>query len=115
MPLGLSPPSALLALGLLGCAETRVYSGLPPSDPPAGYEKRWHSSFLFGTTPGNRSYDLDRLCPGGWSEIELAPDLFTTLTGALTLFLYTPSRLTIVCARRVELALPHAVGARRTP
>jgi hypothetical protein len=101
-------PASLLALGLLGCAETRVYSGLPPGDPPAGYERRWHSSFLFGTANGNGPYDLDRLCPSGWSELQIAPDFFTIAAGVATLFLYTPSRLTVVCARPVQFAAPRA-------
>lgn len=98
----------LLALVSLGCAGTRLYSGLPPGDPPAGYEDRWHVSYLFGTVDGSGPYDLDKLCPNGWSEIDLAPDFFTTVAGAVTLFLYTPNRLTIVCARPVELTLPPA-------
>jgi hypothetical protein len=99
-------PACLLFAGLFGCAETRIYSGLPPGDPPKGYDNRWHSSFFFGTTPAGKPYDLGRLCPSGWSEIELAPDLFTSFAGVVTLFLYTPSRLTIVCARPVQLAAP---------
>ena len=97
----------LLALLLFGCAETRLYSGLPPGDPPAGFENRWHSSYLFGTTDTG-PYDLARLCPSGWSEISVAPDFFTSVAGAATLFLYTPNRLTIVCARPIELRSPHA-------
>ena len=99
----------VLFTGLFGCAETRIYSGMPPGDPPAGYENRWHSSFLFGTTPAGRPYDLGRLCPSGWSEIELSPDVFTSFAGLVTLFLYTPTRLTIVCARPVQLASPRGV------
>jgi hypothetical protein len=110
-----STPASLFALGLLGCAETRVYSGLPPGDPPAGYENRWHSSFLFGTTDGSEPYDLGRLCPNGWSELELVPDFFTSAAGVATLFLYTPSRLTIVCARPVELARPSSAAGTQSP
>jgi hypothetical protein len=101
-------PAFLLLTGLFGCAETRVYSGLPPGDPPPGYDNRWHSSFLFGTTPARKPYDLERLCPSGWSQIDLAPDFFTSFAGVVTLFLYTPSRLTIVCARPMQLARPRS-------
>jgi hypothetical protein len=97
----------LVALALCACAETRLYSGLPPGDPPRGYENRWHSSFLFGTTDLG-PYQLGRLCPLGWSEISLGPDFFTTVAGAATLFLYTPGRLTIVCSRPIELSQPRA-------
>jgi len=104
----------LVLLPLAGCAETRLYSGLPPGDPPLGYEGRWHHSYLFGTTDGG-PYDLQRLCPSGWAEISVAPDFFTTVTGALTLFLYTPNRLTIVCARPIELNTPHPTEDGSTP
>jgi hypothetical protein len=98
--------ASLFALGLFGCAETQIYSGLPPGDPSPGYERRWHSSFLFGTTTGNGTYNLGALCPSGWSQITLGPDFFTTVAGLVTLFLYTPTRLTIVCARPIQLARP---------
>jgi hypothetical protein len=107
--------ASLLALGLCGCAETQIYSGLPPGDPSPGYERRWHSSFLFGTTTGNAAYDLGTLCPSGWSEITLAPDFFTTVAGLVTLFFYTPTRLTIVCARPIQLARPHQNASEGTP
>jgi len=95
---------ALAALGgsllaLAGCAETRLYSGLPPGEPPRGYDDRWHTAYVFGLIEGGGPYDLDALCPGGWSEISVSPDFFTGIAGLLTLFVYTPNRLTIVCAR----------------
>ncbi|HTQ02400.1 MAG TPA: hypothetical protein VMI54_01035 [Polyangiaceae bacterium] len=102
----------LVATALTGCAATHLYSGLPPGDPPRGYESRWHSSYFFGTTEGRGPYDLGRLCPSGWSEIDLEPDFFTTAAEAVTLFLYTPTRLTIVCARPIELDAPRPAKER---
>lgn len=92
----------VLALGLLlltGCAETRLYSGMAPGEPPRGYDERWHPAYAFGLIDGHGQYDLDALCPHGWSEISVAPDFFTVFAGAITLFAYSPNRLTIVCAR----------------
>jgi hypothetical protein len=89
-----------------GCIETHLYSGLPPGDPPKDYENRWHVSYLFGTTEGSPPYDLRALCPTGWSEIIVTPDFFTSIAGLMTLYLYTPNRVTIVCARRIALAQP---------
>jgi hypothetical protein len=97
---------ALALLLLSGCVETRLYSGLPPGDPPLGYRGRWHVSYLLGTTEGSGPYELDRLCPDGWSEITLNADFFTSVAQMMTLFLYTPNRLTIVCARPIELDAP---------
>jgi hypothetical protein len=106
----------LFATSLAGCAATHLYSGLPPGDPPPGYEERWHSSFLFGTTDASAPHDLARLCPSGWSEIHVASDFFTRAAEVATLFLYTPARLTIVCARPIELDAPRAaLGAADAP
>lgn len=90
---------ALACLSLAGCTETHLYSGHPPGTPPRGFDERWHSSYLFGTTNGGWSYKLDNLCPDGWSEVALTHDTFTVVLSLATLFLYTPTRVTIVCAR----------------
>jgi hypothetical protein len=87
-----------LAVAALGCAETRLYSGHPPGDTAAGYDARFHDAYLFGTADGEEPYELSRICPKGWSEILIAPDFFTTVLSVTTLFLYTPNRVTIVCA-----------------
>ncbi len=96
----------LFALTLSGCVETRLYSGLPPGDPPAGYENRWHHAYLFGTAEGSGPYNLAQLCPNGWSELTVTPDFFTSIAGLATLYLYTPNRVTIICARPMALAVP---------
>src|SRR5689334_3780039 len=94
-------PFALIA-GLLcaSCATTTLRSGEAPGRTAAGYDERWHPGFLFGTVRGKERYDLARLCPRGWAEIRVAADPFTVLAGAVTLFVYSPSRITVVCARQ---------------
>ncbi len=101
----------LLSLLGTGCIETHLYSGLPPGDPPKGYENRWHVSYLFGLEEGSGPYDLDALCPSGWSEITVTPDFFTSVAGLMTFYLYTPNRVTIVCARRISIERPSPHGA----
>jgi len=96
----------LFSLLATGCIETHLYSGLPPGDPPKGYENRWHVSYLFGLEEGSGPYDLDALCPSGWSEITVTPDFFTSVAGLMTFYLYTPNRVTIVCARPISLGRP---------
>lgn len=91
--------TAFTLLLLSGCAETRLYSGMAPGEPARGYSERWHTAYAFGLIDGSGEYELDTLCPNGWSEISIAPDFFTVLAGAVTLFVYTPNRLTIICAR----------------
>jgi hypothetical protein len=92
--------SLLVALGLVGCATTTVRSGEPPGKTAAGFDEKWHPGFLFGTVRGVRRYDLLRACPRGWAEIRVEPDPFTILAGAVTLFIYAPSRVTVVCAKQ---------------
>lgn len=92
---------ALACLGLTsGCATTVLRSGEPPGRTAPGFDERWHASFVFGMVRGGAGYDLSRACPGGWAEIRVEPDPFTLLAGAATLFLYSPSRVTVVCAKQ---------------
>lgn len=92
--------SCMLALLLSGCAASTVRSGEPPGKTAAGLNEKWHAAFLFGTVRGLERYDLGAACPHGWAEIRVEPDPFTIAAGAMTLFLYSPSRITVVCARR---------------
>ncbi|MDF3067672.1 MAG: hypothetical protein K0R38_3273 [Polyangiaceae bacterium] len=93
-------PALIAALSCLSCAATTVRSGEAPGRTAAGYEERWHPGFLFGTVPGRDRYDLSRVCPNGWAEIRVEADPFTVFAGAITLFVYSPSRVTVVCARQ---------------
>jgi hypothetical protein len=92
--------SFLWAPLLVGCATTTLRSGEPPGKTAAGFDERWHPGFLFGTVRGVARYDLSRACPQGWAEIRIEPDPFTVVAGAVTLFIYSPSRLTVVCAKQ---------------
>ncbi|HEX3777441.1 MAG TPA: hypothetical protein VHV51_23380 [Polyangiaceae bacterium] len=83
-----------------GCAATTVHSGLPPGSAAPGYDERWHPAFLLGLIPGEDPYDLSRICPNGWSQVTVNRDPFTLLSGLATLFIYAPSRVTVVCAER---------------
>ena len=100
--------TVLVLLGALlsGCASPTLRSGMPPGRVPAGYDERWHPSFLFGLMPMHERYDLAQICRTGWSEVRIRPDPFTALAGLLTLFVYSPSRLTIVCAADEHAAPP---------
>jgi hypothetical protein len=96
----------VLVATAFGCAETRLYSGRPPGDIAASHDARFHDAYLFGTADGEGPYELSRICPNGWSEIRIAPDFFTAVLSIATLFLYTPNRLTIVCAGEPVLPAP---------
>lgn len=102
------------ALALSGCAATTVRSGKPPGAIAAGYDERWYPAFLFGALPLRDAENLEQICRGGWAEVRLRPDPFTALAGLLTLFVYSPSRLTIVCAAP-EPNLPPALQSYPVP
>lgn len=89
-----------VAFLLLGCASTTLRSGEPPGRTATGFDERWHPGFLFGTVKSFERYDLKQACPQGWAEIRVEPDPFTLLAGAATLFIYSPSRVTVVCAKQ---------------
>ncbi len=89
---------ALFGLSAASCAETRLYSGRPPGDIASGYDAHWHSAWLLGTVEGGPPYELERICPRGWAEIHVAPDFFTGVVSVLTLFVYTPNRVTVICS-----------------
>jgi hypothetical protein len=88
----------LCVLGAAGCSGTTLRSGKPPGAVAPNYDERWHPAFLFGLVAMRERYDLSRICRHGWAEVRVHPDPFTALAGLLTLFVYSPSRLTIVCA-----------------
>ena len=94
----------------LGCAATTIRSGRAPLDLAPGYDERWHSAFLWGVIPVSGPYDMGKICPQGWSQVTVARDPFTLLAGLLTLFIYTPARITIVCAIPGGPPLPPAQG-----
>ena len=100
-------PLALLACG---CAHTTLQSGLPPGDSPRPFTNKWHAAFLFGLVEASGPYDLEQICPGGWSEVTVEPDAFTGLAGLITLFSYSPSRVTIVCAAPGVRGAPPRTG-----
>jgi hypothetical protein len=93
-----------------GCAATTVRSGLPPGNTAAGYDERWHAAFLFGVIPGRDPYDLRRICPRGWAQVTVSRDPFTLLSGLITLFIYSPSRVTVVCGAPGASGLPPFEG-----
>ncbi|HEY8943806.1 MAG TPA: hypothetical protein VIM73_06080 [Polyangiaceae bacterium] len=98
--------AALVALAASGCGATVVRSGLPPGKTAPGFDERWHAAFLFGAVPYTHRYDLEAICPEGWSELRLGADEFTFAAGLLTAFLYSPSRVTIICAAVGDPAPP---------
>jgi hypothetical protein len=90
--------SLLLAALVTACFETTVRSGLPPADPAPGHHARWHHAFMFGLLEASGPYDLAELCPHGWSEIQTESDPVHGLLLLLSVGIYAPARVTVICA-----------------
>ncbi len=87
-----------LALFATGCFRSTVRSGQPPGDPAESLEDRWHSGWLGGAVEASGPHDLARACPHGWSQIDTKTDASQGLITLLTLTLYSPQTVTVVCA-----------------
>jgi hypothetical protein len=90
--------AALLAL--TGCFKTHVRSGSPAGQTPIEYDNRWHNGLIYGIAELSGPYDLQKVCPQGWSEIYTETDFLAGFVSAITLQIYTPQRVTIRCASR---------------
>ncbi len=103
---------ALLALTALssGCYRASLSSGLPPGDAAPDYDFRWKHAFLFGVADNDADLDLFVVCPHGWAEIDEQHDILTATTTLGTLGIYTPRRVTIVCAGPTKSQRPARYG-----
>ncbi len=89
---------AVLVLGTNGCWATTVHSGKPPGAIAEGWHDRWHSGMLFGSIELSGPYDLDAICPRGWSEVQTRMSALNAVLTVVTLDIYSTQRITVVCA-----------------
>jgi hypothetical protein len=78
------------------CFPTTVRSGRPAM--PSTETTTWHHAFLFGLVEASGPYVLDEICPQGWSEFYTEIPAAAGVLRVLTLGLYTPGQVRIVCA-----------------
>ncbi len=92
----------LLCVGLLlvcsACYRTTVRSGLPPGAAADKHENRWHSGWLLGAVQSSGPHEISHLCPNGWAEIHTRGNFVTGLVTLMTVGIYAPHQITIVCA-----------------
>jgi Bor protein len=89
----------VLASLLGGCYEITLRSGTPPGRPPVQYDERWHHGFIAGVVEVGGMYDLDKICPHGWSEIHTQTSALNGLIGLFGVNLaYDPQTVTVICA-----------------
>lgn len=90
----------LAALSAAGCFKSSVRSGLPPSDPPEEYDDLWHAGWLGGVIEASGPHDLASICPHGWAQIDTKTDASQGFVTLITLGIYAPQNVTVVCAAR---------------
>jgi len=89
---------ALLLCATAGCWSTAIHSGKPPGATPPGWHDRWHSGMLFGSIELSGPYDLDAICPRGWSEVRTRMAALNAVLTVVTLDIYSSQTITVVCA-----------------
>jgi hypothetical protein len=87
-----------LLIGTSGCVRTTIRSGRAPGAAAIGWEERWHHGFVFGFDEFPGPVTPDALCPNGWSEVDTAIDPMQAVIAVLTLGIYTPTTVSVVCA-----------------
>lgn len=87
-------PALLLLLASAGCWHTVVDTGLPPG--PVGYEEGWATSWVFALVPTR--IDATGVCDGPWAQVETQQSFGNGLVSLLTLGIYTPHEVRVVCA-----------------
>ncbi len=89
---------ATALFALTGCMRTTLRTEHPPGLSPRDWDRRWHHAMLLGAVETSPPVDLAAICPKGWSELDYSLDLMQTWIAVLTLGIYYPSTITLVCA-----------------
>jgi hypothetical protein len=99
---------ALTALLLPGCFTTSVYSGKPGVPAGIEYDEKWHHGVAWGIAELSGPYDLEEVCPNGWSEIKTETSFVNGFVDVVTRGIYAPQTVTVRCA------IPERAGAPRS-
>jgi hypothetical protein len=100
---------AQLALGALllpGCFTTSVYSGKPGVPASIEYDEKWHHGVAWGIAELSGPYDLEEVCPNGWSEIKTETSFVNGFVDVVTRGIYAPQTVTVRCAVPATPAAP---------
>lgn len=87
-----------LALGLIAssaCFHQVVQTGRTPG--PTVVKKPWTATWLWGIVPAT-PIDVTSDCPGGIATVETKQTFMNGLVSAVTLGIYTPRDVTVICA-----------------
>jgi hypothetical protein len=85
-----------------GCYTTTLSSGKPVGEAADDADGHWHSGFLTGGVDASGEYELKKLCPNGWAEIETETSVVNEIVELATYRLYAPQTVTVRCAAEPE-------------
>jgi hypothetical protein len=80
-----------------GCYHQVFNTGLSPAE--SGVTKAWHPSYVFGLVAG-APIDVRTVCPSGVAIASTRMTFANGLVGGLTLGIFTPHEVKVVCASR---------------
>ncbi len=86
------------------CYHSIIETGLEPG--PTGYHEKWETAWLVGLIPAE--VDARGICGGPWARVETQQSFLNGLVTALTLGIYAPHEVEVVCAASQS-------GARQPP
>lgn len=86
--------SVTLLLVSTGCYHSIVDTGAQPG--PVGYHEKWETAWLGGLIPAE--VDAEGVCGGPWARVETQKSFLNGLVSILTLGIYSPHEVEVVCA-----------------
>jgi Bor protein len=89
---------ALCGLLLSGCYTTTLSSGKPPGPANIEYDEKWHHGAVWGIAELSGPYNMEQVCPHGWSEIRTETSFANGFVQAVTYGVYSPQTVTVRCA-----------------
>lgn len=89
---------AFAALLLPGCFTTSIYSGKPGVPASIEYDEKWHHGVAWGMAELSGPYNLEQVCPSGWSELKTEASFANGFVDAATSGIYSPQTVTVRCA-----------------
>jgi hypothetical protein len=92
----------IVAVFTSGCYTTTLRSGKPVGEPADDADGHWHSGFLTGGLDASGDYELKKLCPDGWAEIETETSVLNEVVELVTYRVYAPQTVTVRCAKKRE-------------
>jgi hypothetical protein len=95
---------------LPGCYTTTLRSGLVASPASVAFDDRWHHGLFWGLAELSGPYDLKRICPEGWAEVETETSFINGLLHYLTSGVYASQTISVRCAAHRDPQLTAAVA-----